>query len=486
MKVVSLLLFTNCIGIGSLSDSSVVLIEGNELGHDPTMRANEGSGPTSPSQSISPSGHANDRHQTELQPEEGVLPRITRLQAAEPFVVGIERPSSHSFEIPPVILPRGAWRQFFISTGWSFGCAAPEHPLTPGFSATNKCTLATYPASFDPQTSVRKSASASTSTRPWQLNYSGIYGVQIVAGSEPWVLAVHHAETKNEMFGTPGDGHRDVVQNPFSTVLASDCASQVRVVTETSGHQTSVYDECWEAYMAFVTASWTPYAATTGWGLWGYDTNDLGPLVWPAAGYIDASGKTVGSVRHPSLFYADGFFYLYYLDQSQRPGQWGLKVARSKTGLPGSYWVWDGRSFSVAALPSDFLPGSITQFINKGIGDGRVLFGGRTNRFNVATYLPQNGTFLGVEEYFDTARNEWAVALRTSRDLVTWSEPVDVEKARMPSQWEKGRFHYPVLVDEPFRTSQAVGNDFFLLGTFNGAPTFGEQLSGLRISVTIE
>jgi len=87
-----------------------------------------------------------------------------------------------------------------------------------------------------------------------------------------------------------------------------------------SGFHNGSFSDCDPAYNAFVSGAQVPFSPASCYGLWapGNDSSvDLGPLVWPMAGYLNSTGgKTSYGVRQPSGVVAWGgeHAFLFWID----------------------------------------------------------------------------------------------------------------------------------------------------------------------------
>jgi hypothetical protein len=90
------------------------------------------------------------------------------------------------------------------------------------------------------------------------------------------------------------------------------------------------------AYNAFVSGSLIPFTTEScfGLGVPGNDSAvDLGPLAWPVAGYLNASGaKTSYGVRQPGgvVSWGGGSVYLFWIDNAfDTADVWAAKAVLS-------------------------------------------------------------------------------------------------------------------------------------------------------------
>jgi hypothetical protein len=341
---------------------------------------------------------------------------------------------------------KGGWRGYFLTTAYSYFCAAPDG-LTGGVVLYPEyCAKVTEPV-------------AST---PWLRNYNGILSSYVLRPSSdnPIILAAVHGENKNERRGTTR------IQNTVATNFSANSKFDANVCA--SGiNDAGVYEDCWDAYFGFVSLAHQTFTPVTQYARIPFI--DDGPIVWPAAGYLNSNGTQASAgVRHPTFFAADGFLYVFYLDMS--PDSWGIKVARAPLSAQpsaGSFNVYNRDNFNSPALPKNFSNSSIASFYAAKGAPSSCIIGcaGNTVRFSVATITGTN-SYLGVLEYA-TDNGKTAVALSASNDLVHWSSPVDV---RTFASWSESDMHYPILMDKDGWTNTEIDiNDFYVVGVGNAS-----------------
>ncbi len=199
-------------------------------------------------------------------------------------------------EIPPVMVP-GSYRGFLLTSGWTVGCASPSNPMD-GPIQFDFCSLASRSKKFNGYNGVAPSEMIPGTD--WRQNYDGIYGAHVFDDAEKnyrWVVGIHHNELKNEW-----DSRYGGYTNNYMDIDPKTCAS---------GELNGVHQDCWKAYMAFVTSSWAPYDASSQWGLSNYQ-EDRGPILWPTAGYLDSAGNSASpGPRHPSSIYWDNALWVF-------------------------------------------------------------------------------------------------------------------------------------------------------------------------------
>jgi len=225
---------------------------------------------------------------------------------------------------------------------------------------------------------------------------------------------------------------------------------------------------------------------------------DLGPVVWPANGYVDAGKKaTYLGILHPSSIIKDGYLYVFFRDTSLGQDSEGRgpgpKVARApitSTGVdPKSFKTYYNGAFTDSALPQGFDKNNIMNYFNKK--------GGRSSSLFVRDYSPQyitntysfavakiknNPGYLGVSN--DLIKG---LSFRFSLDLVNWSN--DTVLSQGGAAGDSGPFMYARLADINGDSSSEIDpQDFYVIGTqnhivnkmhlkLNNLPTFSGDLN---------
>jgi hypothetical protein len=192
----------------------------------------------------------------------------------------------------------------------------------------------------------------------WYRNYHGIFS-SIALGVDRR-LAVLHGEDKNELNWMNDNLYQGTINVDVS---ARDCYS---------GYQNGTFSDCQRAYNAFVTGTVTLFtpAACYGLGLPGNNTaEDLGPLVWPVDGYLNASGGKVSyGVRQPSAVRSwDGDSILLFIDNGfTNADVWVARaVAPSPTDAPAFFLhALDGSGWNVPTLPMGFDVNDVSKSFN--------------------------------------------------------------------------------------------------------------------------
>lgn len=354
-------------------------------------------------------------------------------------------------EIPPWSIEGGAAPWLLLSSSSAGLCDAPTSLATFDGGALEPCSELMN-GTLDPAIS----EAALAQVPAWRRNYAGLFTAHLLpSGDGQRLLAIGHGENKNERIGDR------VFLNTINTDVGAECVSQPNPAQNT-------YDDCWEAYSAFVTVA---EAGLDGDGR-PLPVEDFGPIAWPANGYTQAGAKASFGLRHPSSLVHDGALYVFYVDESfgEAPERGpGVRVVRAPTTplpRPGRFTALRGETFTEPALPDGYSPARLLDFVGQQGPASPPLFaeaGVDSVRFSVARV---RGTrwFLGVEERTEVD-DTWSLAFRLSEDLVHWSQPLFTPALRAAS-WDAARLNYPVLLDARGQTNTEVdAAGFFVLGT---------------------
>ena len=215
----------------------------------------------------------------------------------------------------------------------------------------------------------------------------------------------------------------------------SDCFSEAR---------NGAYFDCWKFYFSFVNA-----AIATPSSDGSVSAADMGPIIWPSAGYLRNGKRISAGVRSPSLFSDSRWIYVFYNDTSSEKEQGrggGLKVARASASdqAPNSVPFFSG-TFDVnnRSLPPNFDKKNIAKFLELSGGKADPLWSPalQTTKFRVAK-IKNSKFYIGVSESGGFNNMIWSLDLRLSPDLVHWSEPVRIPGATA-ADWKGGNLHYP-------------------------------------------
>lgn len=388
-----------------------------------------------------------------------ILPAFGASQTA-PFVAQVigqqlsisDAPYGYT-EAPVWIVP-GGWRGYMITTNHTMYCPSPKNMLTDSITFAQTDCVYIGGAMYQDQTTgaILSSIDPSNDWKIWKRNYYGALTGQVTLNgtTNAKIIAINHGENKNEVV------NGNYFQNTINAdVIASSCVSQTI---------NGSYQECTNAYNAFIGLSYIPYTATSNWGMQHF--TDVGPIIWPALGYLNADGtKATSGVKHPSSLTYNNDFYVFYLDtaaSSSTPTMQCIKAAKapidSTTGLPGAFMSYYQGAFSQASLPSGFTKEKASSYLKTPGPQSDCLFqvpNTKSIRFSIAK-INNSNTFVGVEEYNDAGNTGWHIALRYSTDLVNWSDRQVITSA--PS-WSQGMYHYPIFLRKDGWTTNNVDQD---------------------------
>ena len=293
----------------------------------------------------------------------------------------------------------------------------------------------------------------------WRRNYNGIFSAHMLFNQptdQNILFAISHGENKNEKQGTY------FYQNTVNPNKAIDPNNG----NTYSGQQGNTYVEDYDAYHAFVNGNWIPYDAAHNWGA--TYLNDLGPIVWPSAGYTDSNGiNTSNGVKQPSSIVYGNYLYIYVMDNSF-DGTGGVKLIRClKDSLlsPAAYKTWSASAGWIPSLPAGFSSDQIASFFTvRGPQNTAVLPDSySTIRFAVAQ-MSDSADFIGVEQYIDNSNNHALVALRYSSDLINWTDRTVILNEN--NGWDQISMHYPIFLSKDGMTNTAIDrNDFYVIGS---------------------
>jgi hypothetical protein len=376
-------------------------------------------------------------------------------------------------EVPPWIVA-GGWRTYFFVDG--IGTNLWSSPAS--MADNDEINLNVASRSYEASTSYIDTYNTDPG-RPvdnWKRNYHGIYSAASfthpVAG--PVSLGFLHGENKNVV---SGNSHYQNTIQPNLPINGADPDSY-------SGG--SPYHEGWEAYNGIISAAWIPNTLWTNWGQQ-FFKNELGPIAWPATGYITKNGiKCTTGLRHPSSLIADDYIYVFYLESgaygSNIPDEEGrhagIKVVRAplKDALdPHSYQAYYRSSDSDStgtwntSLPEGFTKENMLSYVAVKGPKATDIMGNRLGtsqeiRFSAAK-VRYTDYFMGVEQYIDLADHQkYKVALRFSQDLVNWTDRMSI--VYTADSWDQSQMNYPIFLDKDGWTNTEVDiDDFYILGT---------------------
>ena len=314
----------------------------------------------------------------------------------------------------------------------------------------------------------------------WNRTYYGIMGAAVVPGKKgDFLVAMTHGENKN---GTFGPEH---------------CLAYTTNTIEEWGR----YDEpprgtyprpkmyqFDRVYYGLVGVAVCPAEQNDGNDLM---KGDMGPALWPSAGYLDRDGnQACYGPRHPYAILADGFLYVYYIDDicpamfpdpdTVEPGRmFGLKVARVPADdiRPENFRLYFNGNFTEPTLPAGFDKYD-RRFVYKKGGRGDILLahpsGSPVVRFAVAR-LRGTDLYLGLS--YDRQQNQW---LWLSRDLVHFTRQQFLGYSRVM---------YPMFYNRDFSSNAEIDpEDFYIGGSCipDGSPENMPVFAARHIAVSLE
>jgi len=143
----------------------------------------------------------------------------------------------------------------------------------------------------------------------------------------------------------------------------------------------------------------------------------------PPAPYQADAGHPVGYFQPTNIVRKDGFYYFMFLATAAGAQPGGVCVARTATPAdPASWRAWDGTGFTVR-LAGAYYDSDGTPDICAPVGKGRLF------EMSSLAYDRTSGLFVylgAVSVGAGDARHPRGAYVSTSRDLVTWSEPVRI------------------------------------------------------------
>jgi hypothetical protein len=403
-------------------------------------------------------------------PSAQVLPELQAIRIGDPEPLGFVfdkrlRPPPRQ-EIAPVSVP--SLRRIFFTTSYSWGCDYATVFAVNALLPVSDCSLLTGPATMNlDRGSYLPPLSSLPSGADWRQAYEGVFDANPVAGpsGRTVLLLILHGEDKN--FTTNGNFY----QNKVNRDVGVTCAS---------GAPARQYRDCWKAYNGFIGGAYLMPAGSDDRN----DLHELGPIVWPSAGYVRGQAKLSNGVRHPSSLVSGGYIYVFYQDTSHEsePGRHGgLVVARATLPvtskgprfIPHFAGQW---SLENSSLPTGFDALAPESYFGRLGGRADELWpGSRTViRFSVA-HIRGTTFYLGVAEVLDGSR--WAIELRLSSDLVAWGRPsrlIDMHGAG----WAQGYLHYPMLYDPRSGTNHEIdAASFFIVGSKTAGGTLMQRVT---------
>jgi len=385
-----------------------------------------------------------------------------------------QKKGSNSFysEIPPWVI-KGGWYQYFFSTQftaawssqWSMGSSFNESKVVGNSSDYGPIWVIAasnwWDKFYDPAylNSSSYMYHEQWKTYHWRRNYNGIFSAHVITqpnSAQQILFAVSHGENKNDKQG-----------NYFyqNTVRPSFLINQNDPNTF-SGTFNGVYKDCWEAYFGFLNGNWIVYDAAHDWG--NQYLNDLGPIAWPSAGYVNSNNTQASSgLRHPSSIVYNN--YIYVKDES-KDGTAGIKIIRcmlSNVLNSSSYETWSETQGWIPSLPQGFSKDLCSNFFATRGPNNTPAFPNERNtvRFSVAKFKNTN-QFIGVEQYNDDSDNNRAkLAFRLSSDLVHWSDRINFY-SNSSLNWSDLTLKYPIFLSTDGTSNTDIDlSQFYVIGS---------------------
>jgi hypothetical protein len=384
-------------------------------------------------------------------------------------------------EVPPWIV-RGDWRQYIMVDGeGSFTNSSPLSIIT----STEINIRSNGYGPFDISHSERHQQGGNvcpTNNRPWARVYYCAYAVEVI----------NHPTAGRVSLGVMTGENRRVCY-PFGP-----CENSI------NNYQWFDCLDRWESMNSFVSINWMPNTAATDWGNT-YFSNELGPIAWPATGYLLPSGdKASAGVGNPSPIQWNGYIYVFYTEEGpfgaaplEEGRLEGIKVVRAPVNdalNPNAWQVYYRNPATNVeswnpSLPAGFTKENIMDFLStKGPQATDVLndLSGhyREIRFSVA-HVKGTNDFIGIESYQDytdlnpSGGTKVKKALRLSSDLVHWSDRLlEVENV---DDWELSKYNYPIFLSaDGWSNTEVDPNDFYVIGSDGGG--ISAAVNKIRIS----
>ena len=370
-------------------------------------------------------------------------------------------------EVPPVVLPNGDGYTYissiFFSTVWRHqqNLATPIDDVikidrrNKGFYAT--ASMHWWGKFYNPKdlTNPNYKYHRAWKSHHWRRNYNGIFSAHILPNRSNGniLFAISHGENKNERI----DNYY------YQNTVRPNYKIKPRDPSTYSGG--TPYKDSWNAYFGFLNGKWAKLNSdsTLKPGFF----KDIGPILWPSAGYVTKSGEQASQgLRNPSSIVYNGYLYIFVTDTSM-DGTGGVKLARVREQdvlSPHLYQTWATDQW-VAALPKGFSPARIGDYfsVRGPANTSIVLLDKNIIRFSVAKYKDEPDSFIAVEEYINSD-NSLEVAFRYSDDLIHWSDrQLVIYRA---NSWHDSELRYPVFMNTKGLTDGSIQPDeFYVIGS---------------------
>lgn len=396
--------------------------------------------------------------------------------------------TQNTTEVPPWIVPGGS-RSYFFADGSGTYIWSTSQSLVDATSINLNSADGPHVAS---ETYIGSTIyNSQNNIYNWKRNYHGIYSVASFTHPTQGLVSLGflHGENKNFVAGNIYDPLAGWYQNtiqPNVTINPNDPLSY-------SGGDP--YHEGWEAYNGIISAAWIADNQQTDWGQQ-FFTNELGPIAWPATGYVTPQGvKCTNGLRHPSSIVVNDSVYVFYIEEgpynSNIPNEEGrhkgvkvikaaLAGALNENSYTAYYRTTGGKDTWSPSLPAGFTKETMLNYTAvKGPKSTDILddtLGMASEiRFSVAQVRNSN-YFIGVEQYIDGSDGQkFKVALRFSRDLVHWTDRQAI--IYTASDWDHSQLNYPIFLSKDGWSNNVVDtSDFYILGTGSSVSNYVNRI----------
>lgn len=370
---------------------------------------------------------------TSLAPDSGIIvgADIYQVTSAPPplSVASTTDTKAPRFEFAPWVLDTPNGRLVTAATNRTHVCRTLDNPLEGAVevgTVSSPCLAVTQDWVHDKDPKALGS---------WRQNWNGIGSQHLIeTSSGPQVIAVHSGENKHEyldeQYCSTVNTEAEVPCNPGNS----------------SRYEGNDYTDEWKTMNSFVAVSRVPYDASSQFGH--VPRADVGPVLWPSAGYKSTlwkcgdavSVKSSYGLRHARGLYpknATGdernYLYAFYQDAScghdkdYRRG--GIRVARTLAatgGGPGTWQVWCGESGWLASLPEGYDPDRPEASYASIGGCAKPILPLGVDQVHFAVARLKSGGYMGLEEDTKGETNPdgtkaWTLWLWRSDDLLNWT-----------------------------------------------------------------
>lgn len=364
-------------------------------------------------------------------------------------------------EYPPWIIG-GGWRSYFFTDGVKSAMASSPASMVTSQEINFKDNGGD-PVVVTDRSGCNSNLGQDDQFEPWRLQYYSVYSAQYI--NHPTAGTVNLAFVEGENY---------TQSNKWLNV---GCAG--------TG---------WDSHSTFLCGAWTPNTQATNWGH--QFLTDIGPMIWPAAGYFTSGGvKASRGCANNATIQADGYLYVFYKDHSEGsigagigPGrQPGIRVARAPISdalNPMAYHTFYEDASGVhwnQSMPAGFNKNNIVSFYTAPGPQGTVLVEPDRDytRFAVAKVAGKN-YYLAVGSYHGPNGSE-VTTLKFSYDLVHWQGDRTIYTA--PSIAEN-KMTYPIFLSADGWTNTSVDEEnFYVIGTRPNYSGINNTVYKLRVQI---